>query len=76
MKRETNSIIKQLTKQLINLNSSVYWIIEGGEFYEWVSDKSMPVSAAKELIELKDQYIKSVNLLKKIKSHQFHSEKN
>lgn len=75
MEREINLTIKQLTKQLTNLNSSVYWIIEGGEFSDWVSDKLMPVSAAKELIELKEQYAKSVKLLKKIKSHQFHSEK-
>lgn len=76
MKREINLTIKQLTKQLTTLNASVYWIIEGGEFSDWVSDKLMPVSAAKELIELKEQYTKSVKLLKKIKSHQFHSEKN
>lgn len=36
----------------------------------------MPISATKELIELKEQYAKSVKLLKKIKSYQFHSEKN
>lgn len=72
MKREVNLTIKQLT----NLNSSVYWIIENGEFADWVSDKLMPISATKELIELKEQYAKSVKLLKKIKSYQFHSEKN
>ena len=36
------------------LRSCAYWVVEGGEFAEWVKDKEMPWSAAKELNELRD----------------------
>jgi hypothetical protein len=37
---------------LENLSRAAYWVVEGGEFWEWVKDKSMPYAAAKELEEL------------------------
>ena len=36
------------------LRSCAYWVVEGGEFAEWVKDKEMPWAAAKELVELRD----------------------
>lgn len=43
---------QKLLITLDNLRRAAYWVVQGGEFWEWVKNKSMPYAAAKELDEL------------------------
>jgi hypothetical protein len=44
------------SENLNNLLRELYWIIEAGEFAEWLNDQEMPYAAAKEFQALEKVY--------------------
>lgn len=50
--RRLHKVNQELLNSLDNLRRAAYWVVEGGEFGEWVKDRLMPYAAAKELDEL------------------------
>ena len=50
--RRLHEVNVELLKSLDNLRRAAYWVVEGGEFWEWVKDRTMPYAAGKELDEL------------------------
>jgi hypothetical protein len=63
--RRLHEVNQELLGALNNLCTSAYWCTEGGEFFEWVKDKTMCLAAAKELDELTEMRKKAKDVIAK-----------